>query len=428
MKSSLLLLYLFTVLCTLQLEFHEIPPGAASGIDNYVPFSLKRFALDVGTGKKAKSAQNAGSKEMKDSSPSAGATVTLLTAVRVPSAAQSISYEPQVQNGNTVSQKLAIVFSGCSQTDHRTISQYGLDCEDQLRIMSLPVLRAFAPKITENIISVKAMGNDLFAPRCILPIQCKLGGSDVQGKKGKDSKPVESRPSRTLTYVALSSNDADASRDSFVRSAIASQAVTATEESITQRQMRALAAAAGIPTSFGFTAIPLRDDVSGKRVIVDLSGHGRVAATRSVMSRILRSRRASATFSSTSCPYAALYLPLWEAQALFADVEPLSDPLTSEPVNLSPSRSLSIVPSSSTAFVPAAGTNIIASRRLDSFSLGDLAPQGESGGCLSGSIKITEQTRNLWKYESVIIVVIIPVMYGISLDADFRCVFIILLL
>ena len=99
---------------------------------------------------KAKSAQNAGSKQMKDSNPKDGALVTLLQGLRIPSAASGISFEPQTTNGVTVSRKLAVVFSGCSAPDHRAIAQMGLDCEDQLRVMNLPVLRAFKPSILVN--------------------------------------------------------------------------------------------------------------------------------------------------------------------------------------------------------------------------------------------------------------------------------------
>ena len=115
--------------------------------------TMPTFTLNPGNGIKAPSAQNAGT---GIAAPiEADPPVTLVSALRVPSAATGINWEYQPRNGWTVTQHLAIVHAGCAHSDHQTITQYTLDCEDQLRIMTLPVLRAFAPNITTNEVYLK---------------------------------------------------------------------------------------------------------------------------------------------------------------------------------------------------------------------------------------------------------------------------------
>lgn len=152
-----------------KLEFHEIPRGIAkepssAGQALLDQFTGKKvvFSLKVGTGTKAKSQQNGGDARMD---PGTGdPAITLVQVLRIPSAAQAIYWEPQPQGVVTSQRHLALTFSGCSNNDQPQIRQFGLDCEDNLRLMTFPVLRAFKPAVTANIVYLRIFYIDMFKP------------------------------------------------------------------------------------------------------------------------------------------------------------------------------------------------------------------------------------------------------------------------
>ena len=383
---------------TCKLEFHEIPKSvvidkAAASATSALLAAVTRpkvvkFTLEVGTGAKAKSAKNGGV-AMKDAAPDVGATITLVNTLRIPSAARGISYEPQVSNGNTVVRHLGIVFSGCSQPDHNKVSLYGLDCEDQLRISTFPVLRAFGPNISSNQVYARVLNVDVFKPRCIIPLASMC--PSLGARKGKNSKKGNPpRKSRTLLYTDVSSHDGSAHRDSYVRSFIARREVHAVEQSPSQREARA-----ALPLPFGRTVLPAFVSQGGRRLYAHLDdlGSGRI---RELQQAALPSARVmpDSRFEST---YGRLYGSLWYGDGQLSHPTPRGGNVTSS------------------ALVVAAAD----ARRLQA-DLGDLAPQGESDGCLAGSMMLYEKAKVLFEQRSTQIIVIIPVTFKIQLTANFR--------
>ena len=377
---------------------HEIPAAAQAVLSQATSVTLPgqplTFKLDIGDGRKAKSGANAGAtKEMKDSRPADGAAITLLTALRVPSAATGLSIERNQADGVSATQtaRMGIVFSGCSQPDHRTVSQFGLDCEDQLRIMSFPVIRAYAPHVPSNEVSVKILNVDLFTPQCALPFRCTKGKKLRDAPAGKDAKAVTSpRSSRTLLYTSLASHDGNEHRDSLVRSLIEGRELRAVEQSSRQREARTF-----FPLPFGRTVLAGAEPLDGKPLIIR-NGRG------------LGASPAWSPEASAPGPYARVYRQLWTPPQL--DNAPLSNASAGGSVGLRALASAHTTPPIAPA--PAA-------RRLG-FDLGDLAPQGAQEGCLAGSVTLMAKSQKIWSKRGMIVVYVAVINWEVALYSDFR--------
>ena len=199
-----------------QLEFHELPESFEYQISVGVAGVVLSVTLNPGSsGNRATSAKNGGMSQMnrrkrarmlQRSSLSGGTPrkqrgkagragqkcqgggqpcppVSLLTTVRTPSFSSGLAYEKQVTTGFTISQKLAVVFSGCSEPDLPVARRLFLDCVDRLFLMSVPVLRTVKPTADKNILSIRLLGIDVpppvprpILPRCIVPVSrlCKI--------------------------------------------------------------------------------------------------------------------------------------------------------------------------------------------------------------------------------------------------------------
>lgn len=283
------------------------------------------------------------------------------------------------------------MFSGCSQPDHRTVSQFGLDCEDQLRIMSFPVIRAYAPHVPSNEVSVKILNVDLFTPQCALPFRCTKGKKLRDAPAGKDAKAVNSpRSSRTLLYTSLASHDGNEHRDSLVRSLIEGRELRAVEQSSRQREARTF-----FPLPFGRTVLAGAEPLDGKPLIIR---HGRG----------LGASPAWSPEASAPGPYARVYRQLWTPPQL--DNAPLGNASAGGSVGLRALASAHTTPPIAPA--PAA-------RRLG-FDLGDLAPQGAQEGCLAGSVTLMAKSQKIWSKRGMIVVYVAVINWEVALYSDFR--------
>jgi hypothetical protein len=213
--------------------------------------SKKTFTLVVGSGTKAKSQENNGDARMDPGGDGGG--VTLVQVLRIPTMASGINLEPQGQ-GLAVTRHLAMTFTGCTQQDANVVRRFGLDCEDQLRLSTFPVIRAFAPAVLTYVIYFRIFYIDMFTPFCMIPISKDCRGKvDSAGEDSEGpSKPMRaSRTLRRLLYAQVSQHDGAAGRDSFVASAVAGRELHATRMSHEQADSRSQ-----LPLAWGVTLLP----------------------------------------------------------------------------------------------------------------------------------------------------------------------------
>jgi hypothetical protein len=334
----------------------------------------------------------------KDATPGEGDDVTLMQAVRLPAGAQGLAYEPQGYGDGklrviTDVRRFAITFVSCHKEHFAAVAQQGLQCTDSMILMAPPVLQNLSPQITKNIVYLKLFGLDLFQPRCLLPIgeACKRDSAGSKKGKGKDSKGAsggrtKSKPSgRKLhgssfggTFVAISTHDGNAARDSLVASRVAQREVPVVSRSLSQ--LDALEQAPELAPRRTLTAVPRGD---GSFALTDLSfvDEAPTLAPGAPFGRRLSSRAAATGAPAGGVsPYGAVYGPLWDMDAHGLE--------------------------------PSGG------RRL--FDIGDLSPFDEEGGCVSGSMKLFEYTRPIREYAKFMMVAgIVPVDFflGAYMDA-----------
>jgi hypothetical protein len=141
-----------------------------------------------------------------------------MTALRVPMSSEGIAVEPQVFNGNLITQHLAISFSGGSDKMMPTMQAYQLDVDDSFYIMRFPIIKAFPPGVEVNIAFIKVIGIYLVKPRCIIPLgdECKSGGgSKAPKKKSTTTKKKMMQRRLNLLYSDVAESDASTYREAL---------------------------------------------------------------------------------------------------------------------------------------------------------------------------------------------------------------------
>jgi hypothetical protein len=179
------------------LEYHEETEQLEPGYGNRVPSSrnagVPAYKQAVPDGVEDVEVGSGEVRNMSFSLSIAGST--MLRSVAVPSLAAGLSFEPP-RIFSLQARKQAIVFSGCSQPDAFLAASYKLDCDDQIRLMAMPVLRSIKPVINNNIVYVKLLGIYLPPfPKCLLPIgECPLldGEAEEAGAWGNFSDQFSS--------------------------------------------------------------------------------------------------------------------------------------------------------------------------------------------------------------------------------------------
>jgi hypothetical protein len=352
--------------------------------------------------------------------PPAASAVTLVQSLRVPSAASGLSYEPQAVNGLTVIRHLSLVFSGCSEGDRPNVALFGLDCEDQVRIMTFPVLRAFAPAIVTNDLHFRVLYIDLFKPRCLIPIGPSCAGSKPSAA-GKDAgkppvPPGKPAKWRRLLYREAASHDGSASRDSLLASVAGGRQMYALEQSTAQREAREV-----LPLAWGVTMLPQHDgpEMRFRGRLVDLSG-GTAAARR--LAEGGEGVAAPPAFRarphpSLPGPYASLYGNLW-----IGEVEVGAEAWAAEVPSGTPPRGVNTTGSH------AVSRELKVSMKgpsLDTgggggWRLGDFTPSSDDTSCIGGSMMLYEKTIQIFQFKQTVMVWIVPVAFQVDLNADFR--------
>jgi hypothetical protein len=419
-----------------KLEFHEVPKDAAQAgtlmedlteqAGTTFGGAKKTFTLVVGTGNKPKSQQNGGDAKM-DTGVSDGG-VTLVQVLRVPTMAAGINLEPQAQ-GLAVTRHLAMTFMGCTQQEANVVRRFGLDCEDQLRLSTFPVIRAFKPAITANIVYFRLFFIDLFEPICLIPVSkdCKgnIGGAG-EDSEGPSEPTRASRTLRRLLYAQVTQHDGAEGRDSFVASAVAGRDLHARRMSHVQTEARAQ-----LPLAWGVTLLPPGPAAAAAAAgpggggeepsLRDLSGS--LGVTRPIAQPKRFVAPPDDRFAGN--PYGRLYGALWHGGAAGRAAVVAAAAHEGAPAAVMGGNASSVAVSAGSRRLKLTLWKLI---KLSSpipglfgpWGLGDLSPYGGNPGCLSGSQNLYSHSAQIFDYGQTIIIYGVPLLLKAALNADFK--------